>query len=160
MFFYFIQTKHTLIIILGNQIYSLELSTVMMYMYICLNISIYHMPQYQYLASYMYIITVYNSLYYILKHKISNLSTYTCVMASKDHSSFYLFKRQNFITINLQPASTPPHPLTSSLLRLPQIRLRFKRQHRLIINPSIKPIFPFYSVSLKDTDNQSNTIQR
>ena len=42
------------------------------------------MPQNQYLASYMYIITAYTSLYYILNHKISNLTAFTCVMASTD----------------------------------------------------------------------------
>ena len=36
-----------------------------------------YMPQHQYLASYVYIITVYISLYNILKDKISNLTTYT-----------------------------------------------------------------------------------
>ena len=50
-----------------------------------------HMPQHQYLASYVYTITVYTSLYYILKDKISNLTTYTCVTASTDLSAFYLF---------------------------------------------------------------------
>ena len=51
-----------------------------------------YMPQHQYLASYVYIITVYTSLYYILKDKISNLTTYTCM--STDLSAFSLFIRQ------------------------------------------------------------------
>ena len=99
---------------LGNHIYYLEISTVMMYMTICQ-------------ASYMYILTVYTSLNYILKHKISNLTTYTCVMASTDLGAFSLFKRQNFITINLKPASVRPFRC-SSLLRLPQSSPRFERQ--------------------------------
>ena len=53
-----------------------------------------YMPQHHYLASYVCIITVYTSLYYILKDKISNLTTYTCVTASTDLSAFYLFIRQ------------------------------------------------------------------
>ena len=35
------------------------------------------MPQHQYLASYVYTITVFTSLYYILKDKISNLHVTT-----------------------------------------------------------------------------------
>ena len=72
------------------------------------------MPQHQYLESYMYmyIITVFTSLYYILKHKTSNLTTYTRLVASTDQSVFSLFIRQNFITINLQPASYPPFKCT------------------------------------------------
>ena len=50
-----------------------------------------YMPQYWYSASYVYIITVYISLYNILKDKISNLTTYTCVTASTDLSAFSLF---------------------------------------------------------------------
>ena len=73
------------------------------------------MPQYQYLASYEYIITAYTSLYYILKDKISNLTTYTCVTASTDLSASSLFIRQYFITINLQPASIPPSKCSSCL---------------------------------------------
>ena len=68
-----------------------------------------YMPQHQYSASSVYIITVYISLYNILKDKISNLTTYTCVTASTDLSAFSLFIRQNFITINLQPASRLPN---------------------------------------------------
>ena len=50
-----------------------------------------HMPQHQYSASYVYIITVYISLYNILKDNISDLTTYTCVTASTDLSAFSLF---------------------------------------------------------------------
>ena len=92
------------------------------------------LPKHQYLTSCMYIKTVYTSLYYILKDKISNLTTYTCVTASTDLSAFSLFERQNFITINLQTASIPPSKC-SSLLRLQ------------CINSSIKPISEFYSLS-------------
>ena len=106
------------------------------------------MPQHQYLASYLYIISVYTSLYYILKHKISNLTTYTCVMANTDFS--FLFIRQNFMTINLQPASIPPFKCTS-LLRLPQSSPRFQRQHRLSIKSSLN-----FTAYLKETDPQSN----
>ena len=49
------------------------------------------LPQHQYLASYMYIITLYISLYYILKPKIPNSTTYTCVMASTDQKRALLF---------------------------------------------------------------------
>ena len=105
-----------------------------------------YMPQHQYSVSYVYIITVYISLYNILKNKISNLTTYTCVTASTDLSAFSLFIRQNFITINLQPASIPPSKCIS-LLRLHQCSSRFKTQHRLCINSSIKPISQFYSLS-------------
>ena len=107
-----------------------------------------YMPQHRYSASYVYIITVYISLYNILKDKISNLTTYTCVTASTDLSAFSLFQRQNFITINLQPASIPPSKC-SSLLRLHQYQYssRFDTQHRLCINSSIKPISQFYSLS-------------
>ena len=104
------------------------------------------MPQHQYSASYVYIITVYISLYNILKDKISDLTTYTCVTASTDLSAFSLFIRQNFITINLQPASIPPSKC-SSLLRLHQCGSRFETQHRLCTNSSIKPISQFYSLS-------------
>ena len=96
------------------------------------------MLQYQYLASYVYIITVYTSLYYILKDNISNLTTYTCVTASTDLSAFSLFIRQNFITINLQPASIPLSKY-SSLLRPHQGSSGFYTQHRLCINSSKKP---------------------
>ena len=75
-----------------------------------------YMPQHQYLAFFVYIITVYTSLYYILKHKISNVTSYTCVMASTDLSTFSLFIRQNFITKNVQPASIL-RSKCSSLLR-------------------------------------------
>ena len=105
-----------------------------------------YMPQHQYLASYVYIIAVFTSLYYILKHKISNVTTYTCVIASTDLSAFSLFIRQNFITINLQPASIL-RSKCSSLLRLHQCSLGFETQHRLCINSSIKPISHFYSLS-------------
>ena len=98
-----------------------------------------YMPQHQYSASNVYIITVYISLYNILKDKISDLTTYTCVTASTDLSAFSLFIRQNFITINLQPASIPPSKC-SSLLRLHQCSSRFETQHRLCITSSIKPI--------------------
>ena len=104
-----------------------------------------YMPQHQYSASYVYIITVYISLYNILKNKISNLTTYTCVTASSDLSAFSLFIRQNFITINLQPASIPLSKC-SSLIRLPQCSSGFKTQHRLCID-SIKPFSQFYSIS-------------
>ena len=50
-----------------------------------------YMPQHQYSASYVYIITVYISLYNILKDKILNLTTYTCVTAGTDLSAFSLF---------------------------------------------------------------------
>ena len=50
-----------------------------------------YMPQHQYSASYVYIITVYISLYNILKDKISDLTTYTC--DSKDRPERFLFIR-------------------------------------------------------------------
>ena len=106
------------------------------------------MPQHQYSASYMYIITVNISLYNILKGKISNLTTYSCVMASTDLSAFSLFIRQNFITIHLQPASIPPSKC-SFLLRRHQCSSGFKTQHLLCINSFIKPISQFYSLSEK-----------
>ena len=102
-----------------------------------------YMPQHRYSASYVYIITIYISLYNILKDKISNLTTYTCVTASTDLSAFSLFIRQNFIT-NLQPASIPPSKC-SSLLRLHQCSSGLETQHKL--NSSIKPISQFYSLS-------------
>ena len=105
-----------------------------------------YMPQHQYSASYVYIITVYISLYNILKDKISNLTTYTCVTASTDLSAFSLSIRQNFITINLQAASIPPSKC-NSLLRLHQCSSGLETQHRLCINSSIKPISQFYSLS-------------
>ena len=89
-----------------------------------------YMPQHQYLAFFINIITVYTSLYYILKHKISKRNN-ICVcdgkhrpehflfirmMASTDLSTFSLFIRQNFITKNLQPASIL-RSTCSSLLR-------------------------------------------
>ena len=87
-----------------------------------------NMPQLQYSSSYVYIITVYISLYNILKDKISDLTTYTCVTASTDLSAFSLFIRQNFITINLQPASIPPSKC-SSLLRLHQCNSRIVNEY-------------------------------
>ena len=104
------------------------------------------MPQHQYSASYVYTITVYISLYNILKDKISNLTTYTCVTTSTDLSASSLFIRQNFITINLQPASIPSSKC-SSLLRLHQCSSGFETQHRLCIKSSIKPFSQFYSLS-------------
>ena len=101
-------------------------------------------PQHQYSASYVYIITVYISLYNILNDKISNSTTYTCVTASTDLGAFSLFIRQNFITINLQSASIAPSKC-SSLLH--QCCSGFETQHRLCINSSIKPISQFYSLS-------------
>ena len=53
-----------------------------------------YMPQHQYSASYVYIITVYISLYNILKDKISDLTTYTCVTASTDLSAFSFYSTQ------------------------------------------------------------------
>ena len=93
------------------------------------------MPQHRYSVSYMYIITVYISLYNILKDKISNLTTYMCETASKDLSAFSLFIRQNFI-INLQPASIPLSKC-SSLLRLHQCSSGFETQHRLCVHQLI-----------------------
>ena len=89
-----------------------------------------YMPQHQYLAFFVYIITVYTSLYYILNHNISKCNNiYMCdgkhrpehfffiyVMASTDLSTFSLFIRQNFITKKLQPASIL-RSKCSSLLR-------------------------------------------
>ena len=86
------------------------------------------------------------SLYNVLKDKISDLTTYTCVTASTDLSAFSLFIRQNFITINLQPVSIPPSKY-SSLLRLHQCSSKFETQHRLCITSSIKAISQFYSLS-------------
>ena len=100
-----------------------------------------YMPQHQYSASYVYIIIVYISLYKILKYKISNLTTYTCVTASSDLSAFSLFIRKNFITINLQPASIPPSKCSSLLV------VQGSKHNRLCINSSIKPISQFYSLS-------------
>ena len=107
------------------------------------------MPQHQYLASYVYIITVYTSLYYILKHKISNVTTYTCVMACTDLSAFSFFIRRNFITINLQPASIL-RSKCSSFLTLHQCSSGFETQHRLCLNSSIKQISNF-TAYLKET---------
>ena len=57
-----------------------------------------YMPQHQYSASYVYIITVYISLYNILNDKISDLTTYTCVTASTDLSAFsYSTKKERGI---------------------------------------------------------------
>ena len=112
------------------------------------------MPQHQYLASYMYIITVYTFLYYILNNKISNLTTYMCVMASTDLSAFSLFIRQNFIAINLQPVSIPPFKCCS-LLRLPQSSPQFQRQHRVTIKSSLN-----FTAYLKETDHHSNIMLR
>ena len=57
-----------------------------------------YMPQHQYSASYVYIITVFISFYNILKDKISNLTTYTCVTASTDLSAFpYSTKKERVI---------------------------------------------------------------
>ena len=61
-----------------------------------------YMPQHQYSASYVYIITVYISLYNILKDKISNLTTYTCVTASTDLSAFSLFEYIHSIQLSLE----------------------------------------------------------
>ena len=71
-------------------------------------------------------------------------------MASTDLSAFSLIKRQNFITINLQPANIPLFKC-SYLLRLPQSSPRFQKQHRLNIKSSLN-----FTAYLKETDNRSN----
>ena len=49
-----------------------------------------YMPQHQYLAFFVYIITVYTSLYYILKHKISKRNNiYVC--DGKHRPEYFLF---------------------------------------------------------------------
>ena len=51
-----------------------------------------YMPQHQYLAFFVYIITVYTSLYYILKHKISKRNNiYVC--DGKHRPEHFLFIR-------------------------------------------------------------------
>ena len=94
----------------------------------------------------------------ISKHMISNLTTYTCVMASTVVSAVSLFIRQHFVTIHLQQASIPPSKC-SSLLGLPQSSSGFKTQHWLDINSSINQSLHFTSY-LKETDNQPNIIWR
>ena len=73
-------------------------------------------------------------------------------MASTDLSAFSLFIRQNFITINLQPASIPPFKC-SSLPRRPLSSHQFQQQHRLNIQS-----YPNFTVYLKETDNLENII--
>ena len=53
-----------------------------------------YMPQHRYLAFFVYIITVYTSLYYILKHKISRRNNvYVCdVKHRPEHFLFILFQ--------------------------------------------------------------------
>ena len=73
-------------LIFGNQIHYLESPTVIMYM------PTLYMPQHQYLAFFMYIIAVYTSLYYILKHKISKRNNiYVC--DGKHRPQHFLFIR-------------------------------------------------------------------
>ena len=101
------------------------------------------MPQHQYLGSYVYIITVYISLYNILKDKISNLTTYTCVTASTDLSAFSLFIRQNFITINLQPASIPPNVVPClGYINVVQGSKHFMTVHQLIHKTNLSILQP------------------
>ena len=140
--FHFIQTKH---IYLLPRLLNVWKPDILHRIINCYDVHAY-MPQHRYSVSYVYIITIYISLYNILKDKISNLTTYSCVTASTDLSAFSLFIRQNFITINLQPASIPPSKC-SSLLRLHQCSSGFQTQHRLCINSSIKQISQFYSLS-------------
>ena len=116
-----------------------------------------YMPQHPYSASYVYIITVYISLYNILKDKISNLTTYTCVTASTDLSAFSLFIRQNFITINLQPAII--HPSKCSSLLIGYINVVKGSKH----NIDCASTHPYnqslnFTAYLKETDSQSNII--
>ena len=55
-----------------------------------------YMPQHQYLAFFVYIITVYTSLYYILKHKISKRNNiYVC--DGKHRPEHFLFIRRKKI---------------------------------------------------------------
>ena len=106
-----------------------------------------YMPQHQYLAFFVYVITVFTSLYYILSKRYQNVTTYTCVMASTDLSTFSLFISQNFITkiFYSQPASFIPNvdPCLGSSSRF--------KTHRLCINSSIKPISQFYSLSERNS---------
>ena len=70
-----------------------------------------YMPQHQYLAFFVYIITVYTSLYYILKHKISKRNNIYVCDGKHRLGTFSLFIRQNFITkiFYSQPASFVPN---------------------------------------------------
>ena len=101
-----------------------------------------YMPQHQFLAFFVYIITIYTSLYYILKHKISKHNNIYVCDGKHRLSTFSLFIRQNFITkIYSQPASFVPNvvPCLGSSSRF--------KTHRLCINSYIKPISQFYSLS-------------
>ena len=102
-----------------------------------------YMPQHQYLAFFMYIITVYTSLCYILKHKISKRNNiYVCDGKYRPEHFLFIhktkFHNKNFYS---QPASFVPNvvPCLGSSSRF--------KTHRLCINSSIKPISQFYSLS-------------
>ena len=57
-----------------------------------------YMPQHQYLAFFVYIITVYTSLYYILKHKISKRNNiYVCDGKHRPEHSLYSTKKEREI---------------------------------------------------------------
>ena len=98
-----------------------------------------YMPQHQYLAFFVYIIIVYTSLYYILKHKISKRNNiYVC--DGKHRPEHFLFilcdgkhRPEHFLFIH----KTKFHKGSSSMFKT----------HRLCINSSIKPISQFYSLS-------------
>ena len=74
-----------------------------------------NMPQHQLLAFFMYIITVYTSLYYILKHKISKHNNIYVCDGNHRPEHFLFIHKTNFITKKLQPASIL-HSKCSSLL--------------------------------------------
>ena len=67
--FNFIQTKHNYLL---PRLLNIWKPDILPRNINCYDVHVY-MPQHQYLASYVYIITVYTSLYNILKDKISNL---------------------------------------------------------------------------------------
>ena len=111
------------------------------------------MPQHQYLALFVYIITVYTSLYYILKHKISKRNNiYVC--DGKHRPEHFLFIHKTKFHNNKfysQPASFVPNvvPCLGSSSRF--------KTHRLCIISFINQSLNF-TVYLKETDNQSNII--
>ena len=101
------------------------------------------MPQHQYLAFFVYIITVYTPLYYIFKHKISKHNNIYVYDGKHRPEHFLFIHKTKFHNKKFysQPASFVPNvvPCLGS-------SSRFKTR-RLCINSSIKPISQFYSLS-------------
>ena len=106
-----------------------------------------YMPQHQYLAFFVYIITVYTSVYYILKHKISKRNNiYVCDGKHRPEHFLFIHKTKfHNKTFYSQPASFVPNVVpclgSSSMFTSPML-LFVKTVHQLIHKTNLSILQP------------------